>query len=188
MHMEKTFMITNFCVFCGNATLNELENHHVIPKVKGGTDDIKNLLTVCCNCHGNLHDVSRPNHLRDLSKIGRAYWKGKLRTKTKKSKAFLITKDSIQFCMREDIIDIAEYLNISKGTFYNILCINNRINNKTKISTELKEKAIELRKQYPKNLVKICEILNISRRTLSKILDGTHVPVLANSLKIEVIF
>jgi len=37
------------CGFCG--MLEDLEVHHIIMKIEGGTDDIKNLITLCSICH-----------------------------------------------------------------------------------------------------------------------------------------
>lgn len=54
-------MCTEFCIFCG--AKENLENHHVLPKSEGGTDEDFNLVTCCSLCHGKLHDLKRkPNH------------------------------------------------------------------------------------------------------------------------------
>jgi hypothetical protein len=63
-------MITDFCVICG--TDKDLENHHIVPKVKGGTDEFTNLITVCSQHHGMIHGM-RPNswdQRKELQKIG----------------------------------------------------------------------------------------------------------------------
>jgi len=38
------------CVNCGQ-TGTELHVHHIIPKSKGGTDELDNLVTLCVKCH-----------------------------------------------------------------------------------------------------------------------------------------
>jgi len=59
-----------FCVACGNK--EDLHHHHLIPKVKGGTNEDANLLTLCHSCHKKLHhavDRDWGNH-SDLTKAG----------------------------------------------------------------------------------------------------------------------
>ena len=37
---------------CGNCrTSRNLDVHHIVPRVQGGTDQINNLKTLCLNCH-----------------------------------------------------------------------------------------------------------------------------------------
>ena len=50
-------MITENCAVCGIG--GALENHHVIPRSVGGSDDETNLLTVCSYCHGKLHGSNK---------------------------------------------------------------------------------------------------------------------------------
>ena len=61
----KTMRLT-FCVLCGQNDPNTLEHHHYIPKASGGTDDEKNLITLCGECHGKTHGISRPLNLGAL--------------------------------------------------------------------------------------------------------------------------
>ena len=48
-------MRLKLCVICG--VTEGLEHHHIIPRAEGGTNEETNLLTVCNNCHANLHHI-----------------------------------------------------------------------------------------------------------------------------------
>ena len=50
-------MKLNFCVLCGSK--ENLHHHHVIPKVKGGTDDEDNLITLCEKHHEMIHNIQQ---------------------------------------------------------------------------------------------------------------------------------
>ena len=41
------------CVGCGNTRL--LQVHHIIPVSAGGSDDPSNLITLCFDCHAQIH-------------------------------------------------------------------------------------------------------------------------------------
>lgn len=41
------------CCICG--TLHKVQLHHIISKEDGGTDDIDNAITLCPNCHDEVH-------------------------------------------------------------------------------------------------------------------------------------
>ena len=45
----------NHCVACG--TQNNLNQHHLVPRCLGGSDDESNLLTLCGLCHTKAHQV-----------------------------------------------------------------------------------------------------------------------------------
>lgn len=54
----------NRCAFCGST--EDLEIHHIVPKVKCGTDDESNLIVLCSHCHRNIHKGNRS----ELTKLG----------------------------------------------------------------------------------------------------------------------
>lgn len=63
-------MKLDFCVACG--AKKDLHNHHLLPRVKGGSDDEKNLITLCHPCHRTLHGVFKDswgNH-SELTRAG----------------------------------------------------------------------------------------------------------------------
>ena len=45
------------CSICGAGNI-PLEDHHIIPLSRGGTDDPQNKIMVCIGCHGKAHDVT----------------------------------------------------------------------------------------------------------------------------------
>jgi 5-methylcytosine-specific restriction endonuclease McrA len=44
------------CVSCGNAGDNRLQLHHVIFRSQGGDHDEENLVTLCFDCHEDVHN------------------------------------------------------------------------------------------------------------------------------------
>ena len=63
---RRSDVILDFCVFCG--TKDGIEQHHVVPKAEGGTDDPTNILTVCGAHHGLIHSVRRPANISKLTR------------------------------------------------------------------------------------------------------------------------
>lgn len=51
----------NKCVICGTHNRNKLEIHHVVPKSKGGTNEIGNLIPLCHICHCAVHKIDNLN-------------------------------------------------------------------------------------------------------------------------------
>ena len=45
------------CAMCGET--NNLEEHHMIPLVMGGTNDEENLIFLCCDCHQAVTQYQR---------------------------------------------------------------------------------------------------------------------------------
>ena len=62
-------MKLDFCVLC--ATTENLHHHHVIPKVRGGTDSEDNLITVCEKHHHMIHNMRQDADMYELARIGR---------------------------------------------------------------------------------------------------------------------
>jgi len=77
MLKEKLALQNNgLCQECGNDNYNILQVHHKIERCNGGTDDLKNLILLCPNCHMFHHygygkwrvtEVSIPIPLRTAS-------------------------------------------------------------------------------------------------------------------------
>ena len=57
------------CEICNKENLY-LENHHIIPKSRGGSDSIGNLISICSDCHGKAHNVSFSEGRTGLVKEG----------------------------------------------------------------------------------------------------------------------
>ena len=62
-------MKLDFCVLCG--TTENLHHHHVIPKVKGGTDDEENFITLCEKHHEMIHNIQQCDNFFELARLGR---------------------------------------------------------------------------------------------------------------------
>jgi 5-methylcytosine-specific restriction endonuclease McrA len=44
------------CILCKKREMpNKLRVHHVLPLAKGGTNELRNLITVCRECHQYIH-------------------------------------------------------------------------------------------------------------------------------------
>ena len=50
-------MKLEFCVACGSK--DDLQQHHLLMRVKGGSDDEHNWITLCTSCHDKLHRGQR---------------------------------------------------------------------------------------------------------------------------------
>ena len=63
-------MKLKFCAVCG--TTKELQHHHLVPKIRGGTDDETNLLTLCYEHHCWFHKVKPSSYTKqsELIKAG----------------------------------------------------------------------------------------------------------------------
>lgn len=46
------------CQNCGRDT-SDLEVHHIVPLEKGGSNNIRNLATLCQDCHSSIHSSSK---------------------------------------------------------------------------------------------------------------------------------
>ena len=62
-------MKLDFCVLCGSK--ENLHHHHVIPKVKGGSDDEDNLITLCEKHHEMIHNIQQCDDFFELARLGR---------------------------------------------------------------------------------------------------------------------
>jgi HNH endonuclease len=47
-------MRLTFCAACGSA--DGLEHHHLITRAEQGSDDVRNLITLCGHCHAKLRE------------------------------------------------------------------------------------------------------------------------------------
>lgn len=70
------------CTICRKKT-NYLESHHIVPKSRGGSDDESNLIDICVECHGLVHDVSFSNNKSGLVKEAYERRKNKIETDKK---------------------------------------------------------------------------------------------------------
>jgi DNA invertase Pin-like site-specific DNA recombinase len=68
-------VILDFCVFCG--AKEGVEQHHVVPRSEGGSDDPTNILSVCGVHHGLLHGIRRTPNISALTKAALAALKAR---------------------------------------------------------------------------------------------------------------
>ena len=55
--MSKSVKSVGTCITCKKEnTITHL--HHIVPKSKGGTDESSNLIKLCLDCHGKVHDIT----------------------------------------------------------------------------------------------------------------------------------
>lgn len=47
-------MNRDVCYICGNKNRDVLEQHHIVPRRFGGSDDDENLVQLCSNCHTSV--------------------------------------------------------------------------------------------------------------------------------------
>jgi hypothetical protein len=59
-------MRDNHCAACG-ATDN-LQYHHLMPRSMGGSDDERNLITLCGECHAKAHEVRANWRMSELTR------------------------------------------------------------------------------------------------------------------------
>jgi hypothetical protein len=60
----------DFCVACGRR--DNLNHHHMKPRVHGGSDDDANMITLCRECHGIMHNAEWSLDHVELVKAGQA--------------------------------------------------------------------------------------------------------------------
>lgn len=54
------------CFICGEDNSVVLEEHHIVPRRYGGTDDEENLVTLCANCHSAVEKLYDKRFYREL--------------------------------------------------------------------------------------------------------------------------
>ena len=113
-------MKLDFCVLCG--TTENLHHHHVIPKVKGGTDDEDNFITLCEKHHEMIHNIQQCDDFFELARLGRE--RAKLRGVRfgAKPKHEHLYNEIIKLYMEGNGYGtIAKKLDISRGTVQSII-------------------------------------------------------------------
>ena len=60
------------CQYCGKKN-KRLEVHHIIYRSNGGSDDLDNLITLCEDCHKDIHDGAKKLKLKGKKKLNLRY-------------------------------------------------------------------------------------------------------------------
>jgi HNH endonuclease len=56
-----------FCAACGST--GDLEHHHLVTRAEGGSDDERNLITLCNDCHLKLHERQKNRTYRASERV-----------------------------------------------------------------------------------------------------------------------
>jgi len=88
----------NICFICGETDKSYFNNHHKIPKILEGSDEIYNKAILCDGCHNIIHydskskfshsDLVKISHAKkkEKIKIGKDTWKGRGKDKKPRKK------------------------------------------------------------------------------------------------------
>jgi hypothetical protein len=110
------------CVYCGSQAAHM---HHIIPLSVGGDNRDSNLIPLCLECHGKIHNKRYNNKWKELQKIGieKAKAEGRYRGGTKKKIDINKYKDLKQDYMNRLInkTEFSELLGVSRPTLNKIL-------------------------------------------------------------------
>lgn len=100
------------CFECGKTAEH---NHHVVPKVLGGTKTIP----LCTNCHGLVHDKNMTRH-KELQKIGIAKAKKEGKYKGRKRGTYKVDSEYINKLKTQgmSVKEIAKQESVSEMTIY----------------------------------------------------------------------
>ena len=64
-----------YCVAC--SSIDEFHDHHLVPRSVGGSNDEKNIITLCNPCHGKIHGITKEWNLTKLTKEALQHKKAK---------------------------------------------------------------------------------------------------------------
>lgn len=74
-------MRLDFCVACG--AKEDIQHHHLVPRLAGGSDDDANMVSLCVVCHGKIHDMEWAYGHSEACKLGWERNKGKILAKNR---------------------------------------------------------------------------------------------------------
>ena len=58
------------CMVCGVTARPVLAAHHVVPVALGGSDSLRNLVTLCSNCHRGVHWLASGDRVLEAHAYG----------------------------------------------------------------------------------------------------------------------
>lgn len=64
----------SYCRICG--AKEDIDKHHIIPKIKGGTNEKDNIICLCRGCHMLIHKlgIEGEDNIKDLVEFGFEYY------------------------------------------------------------------------------------------------------------------
>ncbi|MGL5328351.1 MAG: HNH endonuclease [Peptostreptococcaceae bacterium] len=111
-------VLGNECINCGSN--KHIHYHHIVPLVGGGTNNIKNIVPLCEDCHGIVHDNKIYKALRkgkELAKLNPNYKDGRPNkfNQEQLEKAVQLKSQGL------GLKDIQEQTGVSKSTLYSYI-------------------------------------------------------------------
>lgn len=120
------YAIREECVNCGSTT--DIEYHHIVPLIRGGTNKITNIVPLCVECHGAVHNN---NNYKKLIQEGREIAKAQGKYKGRKTELCIGGKDEARYKAIVKAINsgmaISEIRNIYKVGMGQIYRIKNEL-------------------------------------------------------------
>lgn len=110
-------MQNNKCFMCKN---DITDYHHIVPRSKGGSDNIKNLVGLCPECHKKIHTIPEFREKLEIKKVGILKEYGALSALNQtipficKKLLTIYDKDHVHFCTGKDTSMIRTSLGYEK--------------------------------------------------------------------------
>ena len=149
-----------YCVACGS--IDELHDHHLVPRSVGGSDDEKNIITLCNPCHGKIHGITKEWNLTKLTKEALQQKKAKGERTGSIPYGFNVADDGIKLIKNEHEQEAIDYCIEAKKAGYSL----------REISGLLNEQGFKNRVGKTFNAQTIKNILNINGINTTRIVTG----------------
>lgn len=107
-----------YCVACGS--IDELHDHHLVPRSVGGSDDESNLITLCNPCHGKIHGITKEWNLTKLTKEALQHKKAKGERTGSIPYGFNVADDGIKLIKNEHEQETIRYCIDAKEAGYSL--------------------------------------------------------------------
>lgn len=122
-------MIHDHCVACGQS--GNLNQHHLVPRSIGGSDDDSNLITLCGSCHTKAHQVKADWRHSELTKKALSAKKARGERMGKLSYGFKLSDDGVHVVPCELEQSILRKVCEVKNDGYSLQRIANTLNDQS---------------------------------------------------------